>query len=306
MSIDIPVLLIAFNRPDKVALMLKELKKAAPSKLYVAVDAPRKDSDKDAEQCRKTLELIEKGINWNCKLEKLIQKSNLGCKYGPVTAINWFFEHEEAGIILEDDCLPDSTFFRFCKEMLERYRDNKEIGVINGENHLGDLKHTIKNSYYFSEVNHCWGWATWRRAWEKFDPDIQSWPEIKSSGGLKSYLSDSRAVKYWHEEFDKIYGKADVDIWDYQWNYACIVNKFLTVVPGENLIKNIGFDEDATHTKDHDLIGGVEAGALSFPLKHPTEIAVNTEYDKIVQRKLFYYPSVLRRFYWKIKELFRK
>lgn len=304
-----PVLFIVFNRVEESRKVFESIRAVKPSRLYIAADGPRKDVADDKDKCVNTRKISEL-VDWNCELKTLYRDENLGCGMGPVSAINWFFEHEEAGIILEDDCLAEPDFFQFCYEMLDRYREDTRIGSINGENHLN--KRELRNgaSYYFSRVNHCWGWATWKRAWDKFDINIPGWSRVKEAGWLDDALGLNReGVKFWTKVLDDLSPDPARDIWDYQWNYTCLINNFLTIVPEVNTITNIGFNEGATHTTEDHKLGNKPSGSISFPLKHPDIILPDTLADNYVQHELFPYVSPLRQKFrtavWKFKQLFK-
>ena len=182
---DVPVLMIAFNRPEKTRRVFEAVRAAAPRRLYLAADGPRADVPSDADRCERTRRVLD-DITWPCEVQRLYQPSNLGCKRGVAAAIDWFLTHEDSGIILEDDCVPTADFFPFCAELLERYRDNPEVMMIGGHNEFGTWDAT-EASYLFSRTAPIWGWATWRRAWDRYDPAMTSWgePETRAPGPVE-------------------------------------------------------------------------------------------------------------------------
>lgn len=276
-----PVLFLVFNRPDKTRTVFGSIRQAKPERLFVAADGPRKGRKEDEELCRETREIIRQ-VDWPCDIKTLFREENLGCKRAVSSAIDWFFEHVEEGIILEDDCLPDQSFFKFCEEMLERYRENERVGMISGNNfQFGKLQND--HSYYFSKYSHIWGWATWRRAWRKYDVNISSWPELKKRHKL-SYMFNLKDRYYWKSIFNDTYA-GKIDTWDYQWTYACFMNNYLSIMPAVNLVSNIGFsDEHSTHTRHRNKFADMPRFSLPFPLSHPKVVAPDIESDRMVQR----------------------
>jgi hypothetical protein len=216
-------------------------------------------------------------------VKTLFRKKNLGCGKAVSQAINWFFENEEMGIILEDDCLPHPSFFRFCQDLLDYYRNDQRIMAISGDNFQFGRKRT-EYSYYFSRYNHIWGWATWRRAWQYYDFKMRLWQEIRDGNWLESILGKTQAVKYWTKIFQTYYdGK--IDTWDYPWTFACWIQNGLTILPNVNLVSNIGFGEDATHTSSSkSRAANLGVQEMNFPLKHPPFLMRHVEADDFTQR----------------------
>lgn len=175
---DTPILLIIFKRPDTTQIVFDQLRKVKPKTLYVFADGPRKNRIGEEEKCKLAREIIE-SVDWECNIKKNYNEENLGCKKAVSNAITWFFENEEQGIILEDDVVPNKSFFNFTSSLLEHYRYNSKVMYISGNNFLGN-KTNVNGSYYFSIYPHIWGWATWRRAWKLFDRDIKDFPAYKS------------------------------------------------------------------------------------------------------------------------------
>lgn len=275
-----PILFIIFNRPDKTRLVFEEIRRARPNKLYIVSDGPRNKEEETL--CIETRSIVE-SIDWDCQVFKNYSESNLGCKVRVSSGIDWFFENEEQGIILEDDCLPDQTFFRFCEEMLEMYKDDERIGMISGDNfQFGKINNQY--SYYFSRYSHIWGWATWKRAWKKYDVSISTWPDIKESRKLNRIFDSKSDVLYWTAIFDDVYG-GKIDTWDYQWTYAFFLNNYLSVMPAKNLISNIGFGGgSSTHTKRLSKFANMKLSKVDFPLIHPAEVIRHIESDRMVQK----------------------
>ncbi len=262
-----PILFLVFNRPDTTQKVFDRIREARPPKLYIGADGPR--NDKEAIICQQVRSITEQ-VDWDCEVITLFREKNLGCGPAVSQAITWFFDHEEMGIILEDDCLPDLSFFHFCETMLEYYKDDMRVWHIGGAN----FKDTItqdKNSYYFSMFSHIWGWAGWRNRWQKYRFDIQSYHLDKS---LPNYSNDIRIQKYFIKRQHQV-ASGKTNTWDYQYLFAMWENNGLAIVPNVNLVTNIGFGIGATNT-------GVSNDLNNIPLKSLNEI-IHQE-DVIQQR----------------------
>jgi hypothetical protein len=193
------------------------------------------------------------------------------------SGIDWVFEHVDRAIILEDDCLPDPTFFRFCDELLDRYVDNERIAMISGDNFQFGRPVT-DDSYYFSYVTHVWGWATWRRSWRQYDVGMKRWEQVRETDWLEGYLDHAGFARQMRHNFDRVW-RGEVDTWDAQWTLACWLNDGLTILPAGNLVRNIGFGSGATHTKAASPLANLPVEPMSFPLKHPAEVRRNKAAD---------------------------
>jgi hypothetical protein len=274
------VLMIIFNRPDTTRLVFEAIRKAKPSRLYVAADGPRPGNVLDGINCELARQIISK-VDWDCEVKTLFSKVNLNCGIGPSTAITWFFEHEEEGIILEDDCLPVQSFFWYCQELLEHYRNDTRIMHIGGNNFLNGWQNDPDYSYYFSRSGHIWGWATWRRAWKKFDYKIALYDEVKRNNYFDNFFLNPLEKMYRLRKFDKTVTAERVDWWDYQWDFARYINSGLSIVPKDNLVRNLGFGEDATHTQNSNSKNAkLQAQEMTFPLKHPPFVIRDYASDK--------------------------
>ena len=279
-----PVAFIIFNRPDTTARVFAEIAKAKPPKLLVVADGARPSREGEAEQVAQTRAIIE-GVDWPCEVLTNFSDTNLGCKKRVSSGIDWIFEQVEEAIILEDDCLPESTFFRFCEEMLARYRHDERISMISGNNFLfGQVD--IPESYYFSRYMHIWGWASWRRAWKDYDVNMTDWSHLRSSGMLEHTIQNRSERQYWLNAFDGVkVGK--IDTWDYQWGLSCWVQSRIAVMPAVNLISNIGFGPGATHTKGASIFSAMSTQEIDFPLHHPKQIFPNLLADGITAKNMF-------------------
>ena len=280
------VLFLVFNRPDTTAQVFDAIRKAQPPRLYVAADGPRADRAGEAERVARVRE-ITAAVDWPCEVKTLFRGENLGCKYAVSGGISWFFDHEEQGIILEDDCLPSQSFFWFCEEMLKRYREDESIMAITGTNITKNL--IFDADYFFSKYALMWGWATWRRAWEKYDRDLAGWEDLRASRWLKSLDIGGLPFEFtWRRIFDQTL-RAEIDTWDYQWIYSCWISNGLTIAPAKNLIRNLGFCDDATHTfSDDPHRSNLRHVEMTFPLKHPMGRELNRRADAIISRHWFH------------------
>lgn len=295
-----PVAFLIFNRPDTTARVFEEIRRARPPKLLVVADGPRADRPGEAEKCTASRAIIDR-VDWPCEVLKNYSDVNMGCKARVSSGLTWVFETVEEAIVLEDDCLPHPTFFPFCEELLERYRDDERIAQIDGANYQFGRKRT-NDSYYFSRYNHIWGWASWRRAWKNYDVTMKLWPAVRDGDWLRDVFSNSKSAKYWTTQFEKAY-KGKINTWDYQWCFACYVHNMLSIIPNVNLISNIGFTADATHTNKVNLqLANMKVEAMDFPLQHPDfmirdthadDFTQNYSYDRsvrvIIQQKIKYF-----------------
>jgi hypothetical protein len=271
------VLFLVFNRPDTTRQVFEAIRQAKPPRLYVAADGPREGKLGEVE-CVEEVRTIATAVDWPCEVKTLFRDKNLGCKKGVNSAITWFFEHEEQGIILEDDCLPHLDFFSFCENLLDRYLSDERIFAITGNNFQNSTWRGDA-SYYFSKYNHVWGWASWRRAWKYYQGDINFWPKWKTSDAWKKFKSDKIERKYWKKIFDRCYS-GQIDTWDYQWTLSTWYKNGLTATPNVNLVSNIGFGSSATHTElkrfKYSNLPLQEIGKIL----HPIEIKRNINADK--------------------------
>lgn len=261
-----PVLFLIFNRPDTTKRVFEQIKAAKPSRLYIAADGPRKDRPNEIDFCKEAIAIATE-IDWDCEVKTLFRPENLGCKEAISSAITWFFEQEEEGIILEDDCLPANSFFSYCDTLLEKYRYDTRIRHIAGCN-LHQGKKWGADSIYFTNQTHVWGWASWRRVWSDYDKELENYQEDEVREKLSNIFTDRFALDSWEYIF-KALKAGKIDTWDYQLAFINFFNHSLSVNPNVNLISNIGFDERATHTFDagnpYAKIPLGEMNQLSYP-----------------------------------------
>ena len=245
-----PLLLIAWRRPHTLRQVIDAIRPVAPTRLYVACDGPNPERPGEAEKVAATRAVIDTEIDWPCQIERLYSDVNQGCSVGPIRAITWFFKQVEEGIILEDDCVPHPDFFPYCTTLLERFRQDTRVWCISGNN-FQNGQWRGDGSYYFSRYNHCWGWASWRHCWQYYDDELTQWPALRDSGLLDTIFEDPLERNYWSAIWERIHAKAvPITCWDYQWTFACLVNNGLTALPNRNLVSNVGFGPDGTHTTD--------------------------------------------------------
>jgi hypothetical protein len=272
------VLLIVWRRPHTTRQVIDAIRQYAPERLYVACDGPSAERPGEEEKVAATRALIERSVDWPCQLHRLFCHTNQGCNLGPTRAISWFFENESEGIILEDDCIPHDDFFLFCESLLDRYRNDERVWCISGIN-LQDGHWRGDGSYYFSRYSHCWGWASWSNRWRYFDGELKQWPSIVMNNSLAFLFTDPIERVYWSNIWWRTYLQSEACTWwDYQWFFTCLVNSGLTALPNRNLVSNIGFGVDATHTTDA-RVSHVASESLGT-LAHPTFPIADSVADK--------------------------
>lgn len=292
------VLFLVFNRPDTTKQVFESIREAKPPRLYVAADGARKTKKDENDKVEAVRDFVLSNVDWECEIKTLFREENLGCRVAVSSAIDWFFENEEIGIILEDDCLPNQSFFRFCEELLEKYKDDTRVMHIGGSNYL-DLN--IETSYMFSNYTLIWGWATWRRAWKLYDVDMSSFKQFEENNFIDSCFGSEKERRHFMRGFKKMY-KNRYNTWDTQWFYTCISSNGLSVIPQKNMIKNIGFGEDATHTmSEEDKHANLNSHEISFPLNHMKIILTRQKFDSLIFKNSFFLS-----FFTRIKNLAKR
>ena len=275
-----PILLIGFNRPDTMQKVFDEVRKARPFKLYYAVDGARSDKDGEEEKVNLVQAIIQQ-VDWPCEVHTLFRTSNRGCGYGPAEAITWAFEQEESLIVLEDDCVPNQSFFRFCDEMIDMYVNDTRVNIVSGRSHHRGFKAFANQDYIFTHYAHTWGWATWKRVWREFDIKMSDFPSFIREGGALNVFSSKEEGIYYNKLFGKIYNQIDDECthsWDSQWVYTRMKMGGLGIVPAYNLIRNIG--EVGTHSTGHQPCFDLEAEEMPFSIRHPKFVTFNREYEE--------------------------
>lgn len=288
-----PILFIIFNRPDTTEKVFNTIRSQKPKRLYIAADGPRSNRPGEDLLCKETREVVSK-IDWDCEVKTLFRDHNLGCGKTVSGAIDWFFENEEMGIILEDDCLPSSSFYSYCEYFLEKYKGEPKVFTITGYNFFTNK---IKpNEISFSRYTHVWGWATWRRVWKNFDFNLEHLETEKES--MKKYLLKDE-YEYWVNQFRKILTK-EMDTWDYQLQFLCFKEGGLTILPPRNLIKNIGFDERATHTQIGNWLSIDVEELDNFKSLVPNTIKENSKLSNLIWSKLHKRKSIFQRIVFRL------
>ena len=295
-----PVLFLIFNRPDLTRKTFEKIRTYKPKRLFIAADGPRAGHPGEEALCKQCIEATQ-CIDWDCEVHRLERKENLGCRVAVSSAISWFFDHVEEGIILEDDCMPDPSFFSFCSEMLEYYRDAENIGIVSGDNFL---ERPCPDSYYFTSYPQIWGWATWRRVWRHYDVDIAAWNGNPRS--LAPHIKRRRVRSHFAGRFNSVKwgGK---DTWDFQLVHLCFSRGLYCINPAKNLVTNIGFDERGTHTQAKDQRLVLPDSRMEFPLRHPRAIRIDEQANRLVETCVqkvppFFYSKWLRS----IKKRYRR
>lgn len=296
-----PVAFVIFNRPSTTRRVFEEIAKAQPRKLLVVADGPRENRAGESVLCADTRSIIEK-VDWDCEVLTNYSDKNLGCKRRVSSGISWVFEEVEEAIILEDDCVPHPSFFQYCEKLLDIYRDDERVMSISGDNFQFGRKRD-NYSIYFSRYMHVWGWASWRRAWKHYDVDLKIWPEIKQYGRLHDLFRSAAEINYWSRILDSVKA-GKIDTWDYQWTFAHWVNGGLCVLPNVNLISNIGFGGDATHTNKSSRFADMPTEAMEFPLRLPSYVLPDGKADKYTDSIMFS-RNILHRMYGRIRHAFR-
>lgn len=297
---NVPILFLIFSRPDTTMLVFERIRQIKPARLYVAADAAREGREEEAKCCEQTRAIIE-NIDWSCELKTLYRERNLGCKTAVSEAITWFFDQEEYGVILEDDCLPDLSFFPFCEELLLRYKDDDRIGHIGGNNFFPGIVND-KLSYDFCSFSLIWGWASWRRVWKNYRVDFPYWNESGSDKAMRDSLFINNRDKIYFSSFisDALKGKNGINTWDVQYLFTLRAQNQLSVFPVVNMVTNIGLEsENATHTAGSrkNKSAYIESGTIPFPLNHPSYILPNNKIDKMIAyKKFFSYRRLVRYF----------
>lgn len=276
------VLLISFRRADLTKKMLENIEMSNPSKVYVSCDGPRLNKDGEVERVNEVRAVID-SFEKRLQLVKRYSSENLGCARNMSESITWFFEHEEEGIILEDDCYPDQSFYRYCSELLDFYRDDKRVMQISGYNYYEKAPMPHDDSYFFSYIGWQWGWATWRRAWRMFDVKIKDWHEFKARG-----LADAPPFfPLRTNRLDELSSKGNkIDSWAYPWQGCMAMNNGLSVVPVKSLVVNIGNNYGCTHGIELGKATkiGPDATEMKFPLRHPKFVVAEVEYDNYIKQ----------------------
>ena len=270
------ILFLIFNRPDTTNQVFAKIREIKPTHLYIAADGPRLDRGGEVNTCELTKKIVLDSIDWDCEVKTLFRKENLGCGLAVSSAITWFFDNVEEGIILEDDCLPDLSFFFYCEKLLNKFRFDDKIMHISGHNILFEKNNIIKNDIFFSKMCHIWGWATWRRAWESYDFSIYNRVDLEKI--IDRNLTQIRQKSYYKSINKKLVGKI-IDTWDYQWLFSIWSKNGISINPKENRVRNIGFNEFATHTGSGSKFSLMKYGVKLDELNLDLDVIIHYEAD---------------------------
>lgn len=295
-TLDTAVVLLVFNRPDATARVFSSIRDARPSHLLIVADGPRFEHPDEVQKCKEVRTIVEK-IDWPCEVKQNYSEINLGCKKRVSSGLDWAFSQVDEAIILEDDCLPDASFFPFCQELLIHHRNNENIMMVCGTNLMGSWKED-QQSYHYANYDWVWGWATWRRAWQHYDVTMNQWQNPQCRERIRLFLHDDRFYRFREKAFQQAFDNK-IDTWDYQWSFARLLHEGLAVVPSINLVTNIGYGRDATHTIVMDSeLSGMATGRISLPLQHPKYGGPDGEYDlsvvRMIARKHTLYSRIVR------------
>ncbi|HAX96826.1 MAG TPA: hemolytic protein HlpA-like protein [Prolixibacteraceae bacterium] len=289
------VALFVFNRPETSELVFSAVRQAQPPQLFVVADGPRRSRPGEEILCQQTRDLLQK-VDWPCELRLNFADENMGCMRRVSSGLDWVFSIVEEAIILEDDCLPHPDFFRFTEELLGRFRDDQRIAHIGGVNFQRGQNRS-KYSYYFSRYNHCWGWASWRRAWKSNDNEMTFWPEFRDGNWLESFLGSESEAAYWQKILDMVYD-GRIDSWACRWTLSCWREGMISILPSVNLVSNVGFGPTATHTSTTNEFSNIPVQEISFPLKHPVVRLPDKNADEYTARRMFreksYFEKLIR------------
>jgi hypothetical protein len=295
-ALNTAVLFLVFNRLDTTRQVFEAIRQAKPPRLYVAADGARANKEGEADKTQAVRDYIMQNVDWECEVKTMFRERNLGCKMAVSGAIDWFFENEEMGIILEDDCLPSQSFFWFCEELLERYKNDMRIFLISGYNKQNSWKEET-NDYFFSNLGGIWGWAAWSRAWQHYDVEMNDIDDFIRLNHFENLLGRDLGKVRQKMIYDSIITKK-MNTWDYQWGYTRHKNNALACVPTKSLVENIGFGDGATHTFG-DNQDNVSKHEIQLPLKSNSFIVPDRKYDELFLSK----SSLKTRIENKIKRL---
>jgi hypothetical protein len=287
----VAVAFLIFNRPQLTRRVFERIRGARPAQLLVVADGPRRAHPGDIEKCAAARAVTEE-IDWPCTVYRNYADSNLGCGRRVASGLEWVFSQVEMAIILEDDCLPDPTFFPYCAELLEKYRGVPQIGMVSGSHHQEESARE-GDSYYFCRYGNIWGWATWRRAWENYDFGMSDWPRWRDAGHLERMFPAKEVREFWRGVWNET-AQGRHDTWDYQWTFCYLRHGLLGVLPRVSLIENIGFGSDASHTAGMEF-SKVKVESMEFPLRHPATIEPSLEAEARASLRFFSRQPILKR-----------
>lgn len=287
-----PIALLIFNRPEPTSRVFAEIACQKPKRLLIVADGPRESRPGEVVLCQQAREIVGR-VDWDCEVSTNFSDVNLGCKQRVASGLDWVFSQVEEAIILEDDCVLHPTAFEYCRQLLDRYRDDPRVMHISCANFT--QRRDPNTSYHFSRYPHVWGWASWRRAWQRYDVTMRAWREADDPAQFLRSFEGKSVRRFWKDIWDRV-SAGEIDTWDYQWSFACLAHYGLTITPNVNLVSNIGFGVDATHTTDpSSKVNGMQTDALRFPLRHPDDFSVDVEADRIIEKMHYMPPPFWKR-----------
>lgn len=304
-----PVAIFLFNRPEETRRVLSSIFEARPSELFVIADGPRPGVAEDIDACEQARGVVDE-FDWLCPVHRCYSEINLGCTHRVSSGLDWVFFNVPEAVILEDDCLPSQQFFSFCDEMLELYREEPRVHMVSGSNYLFG-KCSPDADYYFSNLYHIWGWASWRRAWRYYDVEMRAWSGLRKTDWVERHLSHAGMARTARFFFDGAY-EGFVNAWDYQWVLSGWLQGAYSITPASNLITNLGFGPNATHTLHADApLAKLKIGELRFPLNHPAVLECASRIDQLEWQSMygkanFRFQRLKGSRFWKILRRFRK
>jgi hypothetical protein len=287
------VLFLVFNRLDTTKQVFEAIRQAKPPRIYIAADGARVDKEGETEKVQAVRDYVMANIDWECDVKTLFREQNLGCKYAVSGAITWFFDQEEQGIILEDDCLPSQSFFWFCEALLEKYNNDDSVYSISGDGRA-TTNISMVGDYAFTKYALVWGWASWARVWRKYDVEILDWPEQKKDV-INNISRHKDTKRYWRVTLSKLFDRK-INTWDYQLSYLLLSNHAHCILPSVNLITNIGFGSEATHTVDiNSNCANVPNYEINFPLEHKMAIFDEQQVNDFLDLNVFSKKSLFKK-----------
>lgn len=278
-----PILFCVFNRPELTRAVFAAIRQARPQRLLLVADGPRADHPYDATLVEQTRQIV-RDVDWDCQVQTNFSDTNMGCRQRMASGLDWAFSLEERLIVLEDDCLPGPAFFDYCQQMLDQFQTDPRVGMICGDQFLQQPE--CETDAYFSRYPFVWGWASWRRAWQHYDLKMTRWPSRAAENWLEEHTSDSAEAVYWEQIFQQ-QQRGQIDTWDYSWIFNCWDQEMLSVHPRENLVSNLGFGADATHTTDEDS----RLANLPIPKRPPANgwtLPGNVKADAALDSRIFH------------------
>lgn len=296
MYMTLPVVLMLYRRPAHTARVLAAIRAYAPRELILIADGPRPGEEQLVAAARAAAEAVD----WPCTITRDYAPFNLGLRQRVERGLHTVFAAHEHAIILEDDCVPHPDFFAYCTALLDYYVNDEQVMAIAGD-HFQPRPYRGA-SYYFSRYPHCWGWATWRRAWQQYDGAMHEWAQLRDRAWLEQILGDRRAARIWARIFDQVYAE-QIDSWAFRWTYSCWRQQGLTALPAVNLVRNIGGGAEASNTANSPFMDR-PVQALGFPLRHPPTVERNIRADAYTQRAMFD-PTIRQRMWWRLQHIFR-